>query len=135
MWHRRKGEGGERCAAPQYAVNLPPRHCRHKLRLSFSLRKSSPLRCAFFRGGLFFVVQPWLVCCGFSFVPWWLLLRSTALAYALCFFFFSWLFLSTPSRSCRGGTSFAQSGKGCKALFGPSRRSAVAVNFSASSFA
>ena len=38
--------------------------------------------------------------------------------YVVVFVFVPWLFLSTPYRSCRGGTSFALSGKGCKALFG-----------------
>ena len=45
-------------------------------------------------------------------------------------FYPPWFYLLNPSRSSRGGCYFVRSDKVTKALLSPSRRSAVAVNFS-----
>ena len=59
-----------------------------------------------------------------------LFLHSTTLNLTLSLFFPPWLLLFSSTRSSRGGSYFARSGKVCKALLGSTRRSAVAVNFS-----
>ena len=90
------------------------------------------LLTTFLLGGCcFYVLQPWLVRCGFVFSAVVDFAFYRLGFYVVVLFFIPRLLISTPYRSCRGGTSFARSGKGCKTLFGPSRRSAVAVNFSA----
>ena len=44
-------------------------------------------------GGDLHVLPPWLFCCGFVFVPWLLLFRSTALDFLLWFSFIPWRWL------------------------------------------